>query len=385
VSDERRDMLPAMKSKIFVDGRVFDTAFQGTRTYIQNIYSVIDKIGDFEVYIGSQNPEKTATYFEGSDIKFPGYKYSTGNKIGRAFLEIPELIKKYKIDIAHFQYISAPVKNCKQIVTIHDILFKDFPEQFPLKYRLQKGPLFWLSAKRADLLTTVSSYSKLALHNHYSIPLNKIHVVPNGVSEVYFQPYVKSDAQQAIFEKYKIADFILFVSRLEPRKNHLHLLNAYVDLKLYEKNKALVFIGKRDLEVPAISMALNNLSGDIKKNIYFLENIPDDELLQFYKACDLFVYPSEAEGFGIPPLEAGALKKPVICSNTTAMKDFSFFNEYHIAPSYQPVKAALQKEIMHPLPETALEAISNIIKDNYGWENAAEKLNSLITKLLKTS
>jgi len=372
-----------MKPKIFVDGRVFDTAFQGTRTYIQNIYSVIDKIGDLEVFVGSQNPEKTATFFPGSGIKFLRYKYGNKNKIGRAFFEIPELIKSNNIDIAHFQYISAPFKNCRQIVTIHDILFKDFPEQFPIKYRLQKGPLFWISAKRADILSTVSEYSKQALHKHYNIPLPKIHVVPNGVSKAYFQPYDQSDAQQEIATKYKISDFILYVSRIEPRKNHLHLLKAYLDLELYNKNKALVFIGKRDLEVPVLSSILNNLTEKEKKHIYFLENISDHDLMQFYKACDLFVYPSEAEGFGIPPLEAGALKKPVICSDTTAMKDFSFFGKYHVSPIYEKIKAALSDIVNSPVDKTNLDNISMAIKTNYSWEGAADKLNQLVVLSFK--
>jgi len=372
-----------MKPAIFVDGRVFDTAFQGTRTYIQNIYNVIDKIGDLEIFLGSQNPEKTATYFPGSKINFVAYKYHNRNKIGRAFFEIPELIRKYKIDIAHFQYVTPPIKNCKHIVTIHDILFKDFPEQFPRSYKLQKGPLFWISAKRADVLTTVSEYSKFALHHHFGIPLNKIHVVPNGVSDVYFEPYDKLEARKSILDKYKITNFILYVSRVEPRKNHLQLIKAYLDLQLYNKGKSLVLIGRRDIEVPELNAVLANLSEPEKKNIHFLENIPDNDLLDFYKACDVFLYPSAAEGFGIPPLEAGALKKPVICSVTTAMKEFSLFEPYHITPELENIKNALNQIITQPESEANLKAISDAIKTNYNWEGAAIKLNGLILQGLK--
>ena len=60
------------------------------------------------------------------------------------------------------------------------------------------------------------------------------------------------------------------------------------------------------------------------------KNISESDLLLFYQAAKVFAYPTFAEGFGIPPLEAAALRIPVLCSNKTAMKDFEFFSPYFI-------------------------------------------------------
>lgn len=369
-----------MKPHIFVDGRVFDTTYQGTRTYIQNLYTFIDKFERFEIFLASNEPEKTALFFPNSNIHFISYTTKTNNKIARAFREIPDLINRYKIDIAHFQYVSPVIKNCKQIVTIHDILFKEFPNEFPLQYRIVKNITFYLSAKKADILTTVSDYSKQAIAHYFHLPLNNIHVIPNGVAEIYFQPYNELEAKKFILQKYNLENFILYVSRIEPRKNQAALITAYVELKLYNKKQKLVFIGKQDIKVPEITAILNNVSEEIKKNIYFLENIPDMDLLNFYRACDVFVYPSKAEGFGIPPLEAAALKKNVICSNATAMKDYSFFGSNHIHPTLTELKKALSH---FNQSETVLENIQKAVHENYSWEKSAKTLSELIWKETK--
>jgi glycosyltransferase involved in cell wall biosynthesis len=363
------------KPRIFVDGRVFDTEYQGTRTYIHNLYKIIDEIGDFEIFLASCNPENTAGFFPGSaNIRF--VKYHTVSKLQRAFRELPEMMTKYSIDAAHYQYVAPPRKKCVQIVTIHDLLFKDFPGEFSLAYKMVKGAAFYLSAKRADLVTTVSAYSKKAINRHFSIPEQNIHVVPNGVSQFFFEPYDKQRAALEVWEKFGVGDYLLYVSRIEPRKNQLDLLRAYLELGLYHQGKSLVFVGKTSLPVPQLKEMLMPLNADIREKVFFLEDISNADLRLLYQAAGLFVYPSKGEGFGIPPLEAGALGIPTICSNTTAMEDFTFFGDKHINPDVATLKAS----ILQALAErpSNLREISNTIRRRYGWEKAAFTMNELI-------
>jgi glycosyltransferase involved in cell wall biosynthesis len=93
------------------------------------------------------------------------------------------------------------------------------------------------------------------------------------------------------------------------------------------------------------------------------------------------VYLSKAEGFGLPPLEAAALKVPVICSNTTAMSDYSFFENNHIDPEDTNALKERMSQIISSSPaEPKLEAISEKLKKEYSWEASAEKLYGLITR-----
>ena len=372
-----------MKNKIFVDGRVFDTEYQGTRTYIQNLYNVIDKIGDLEIFIASENPENAERFFPDSkNINFISYKYQSKPK--RLFFDIPQLINKYKIDIAHFQYIIAPLKSkTLQIVTIHDILFKDFPEEFSLAYKAVKGITFSLSAKKAKIVTTVSEYSKNAINKHFKIPLNDIHVVPNGVGDFYFEDYDKAPAQKIAKGKFGLQDYLLYVSRVEPRKNHVNLLKSYLNLELYRQNKQLVFVGKQSIPYIELNGILNGLAKEIKDKIIFLDNISDQDLRTIYQAANLFIYPSKAEGFGIPPLEAAALQIQTICSNNTAMADFTFFGQNHIDSDVSSITKAIQNNLQDQNRAENLKEISNIVKGKYSWTESAQKLNNLVIENLK--
>jgi glycosyltransferase involved in cell wall biosynthesis len=91
------------------------------------------------------------------------------------------------------------------------------------------------------------------------------------------------------------------------------------------------------------------------------------------------VYPSRAEGFGIPPLEAGALRVPVICSRSTAMESYGFFGDYHIDPyNLAELTAKLSAILETPPPMTRLELISGIIRRDYSWNRAAEALYNAV-------
>jgi len=370
-----------MKRKIFVDGRAFDKYFEGTRTYVENLYKIIDHIGDLEIYIGSETNNAEFVFAGSKNIRFIKYD-QTSSKLKRILVEIPEIISKYKIDASHFQYVVSPLKKNLQIVTIHDILFKDYPAYFGLKYRLTKGFTFYLSAKKADIVTTVSEYSKKALTKHFKINEADIHVIPNGVASNYFDDYDNTLAIKSVTKKYGVGDFILYVSRIEPRKNQLDLIRAYIELKLYDKNIDLVLIGKKDIPVVELELLINNDSEKIRKHIFFLSNIDNDDLKLFYQAARIFVYPSKAEGFGIPPLEAAAFKTPTICSNTTAMEEFNFFGANHIHPDIANIKTALSNLINNPISYIELNRIQSVIRSKYSWEKSAIKLNNLILEKL---
>jgi glycosyltransferase involved in cell wall biosynthesis len=378
-------MMNTPTRNIFVDAHVFDDLPQGTRTFIKEIYLVLAGQPGIRLYLGAYDTDNLAKTFPPGDSVVL-VKFSSRSGIRRLLFDIPAIIRRYKIDYAHFQYITPLVKNCRWIVTIHDVIFDDFPEEFSLAYRIVKRLLYGASARRTDILTTVSEFSKGSIKKFLRTGSRDIHVVPNGVSEKFYEPYDKQQARDSIRKKYGFDKFILYVSRIEPRKNHLLLLRAWIDLKLYEQGYHLVFLGHETIPVPALEEMLAGLAPEAKKFFFRSSEVRDNDLLEIYRAASLFVYPSKAEGFGIPPLEAAALRVPVICSNTSAMKDFHFFGNNHIDPyDYEALKQRIAGVLAEAPDEAFLMRVAEEVKRQYTWTLSARKLYTLIIDPEKNS
>ena len=203
--------------------------------------------------------------------------------------------------------------------------------------------MFKYTAKRADILLTVSEYSKKQIAKHYNICESKIDVTPNAIIDR-FSSISPLDARKYVKKHYGINTYILYVSRLEPRKDQFGLLQSYIKSKLYLEDIDLVIVGEESIRDIRISKLLATLSKDVSLHIHFLNGILDEALTYLFKGASLFVYPSKAEGFGIPPLEAAISEIPTICNKATAMSDFDFFKPRLIDTSNPDILSALMRD-----------------------------------------
>ena len=232
------------KTRLLVDARVVGGEGQGSATYIKGLYNAMynnyqDK---YELYFASYEykPLKEAFPFL-KQSHFIQIKSKSRFKI--YFSEFPRIIDAYKIDFGHFQYIVPFRKKCRNIVTVHDVLFNDFPEEFSYLYRLRRNYLFKRSLQQSEIKLTVSEYSRKMIGKSYQLDPAEILITPNAIAEEFIKPYDKVNAEMNIFKQYAIKNFILFVSRIEPRKNQKMLIEAYAKLALHQQGIQLVIIG----------------------------------------------------------------------------------------------------------------------------------------------
>ena len=201
-------------------------------------------------------------------------------------------------------------------------------------------------------------------------------MVPNGIGDDYFTTSNFINIQK----KYSLDDYILCVSRFEPRKNQTLLLRAFDELGLREQGFKLVFIGRTDIKVSEFEDYLA-AHPDLQSCVVRLKDIPFNELLSFYAQAKVAVYPSLAEGFGIPPLESAAMGTVILCSNATAMSDFGFFDEHLFDPhDLETFKGKLMKSITHP-NRSLMKDISSTIRTEYHWSNIAAKFTHEVKKI----
>lgn len=359
-------------TKIFVDCHVFDGNFQGTTTYLKGLYSELLKDKTKHFYFGASNTTFLETIF-GTHENLTYVSYKAKSKFYRLLFDIPRIIKENKIDFAHFQYVVPPIKACKYIVTIHDVLFLDFPEYFPLAYRKKNKLLFKTSAERSDVVLSVSEYSKQQIQKHFGI--ETVTLTPNSIDSIYFEEYDKEAVKKQVSEKFKATNYFVYVSRWEPRKNHDRLLKAFVENEYY-KTRSLVFVGGKAIGNKAYDNYYASLPQEIKAAVFSFNKVNYQDLLLLVRGADLSIYPSIAEGFGIPPLESLAAKVPTICSNTTAMADFQFFGNC----LFNPLDLEdLKNKIEIGLKDTQIEQKRNQMKTKFTWQFAAEQFKKAIS------
>jgi glycosyltransferase involved in cell wall biosynthesis len=299
-----------VKPTIMVDGHVLDGTPQGSGAYIAGLYGELAREGLARVVMCCHDERSVARWFPGApEIEWEPL-HSTG-RFDRLAVELPRIQAKMKPDFAHFNYICPLRKTGPWINVIHDLLFLDHPRYFPLGYRLKNAMLFRVSAMRSDKIVTSSHYSRDAIHRHFGISRERIHVVPAA-------PDAFVDAAAEAIPNLTPGRFAVYVSRFEPRKNQHTLVNAFHQLVgELEPDQTLVLVGSPALDYPELSEALA-VAGD---RVQHLSNISHSQLTWLYRNACASIYPSHAEGFGMPIIEAVAAGGVSYCADNTAMSE----------------------------------------------------------------
>ncbi|MAX00349.1 MAG: hypothetical protein CMN72_12060 [Sphingomonas sp.] len=368
-------------TNIFIEAHMFDHGFEGSGSFIAGLYRALlaahpDR---YALVVGGLHPERALAAL-GNPAQARAAPYRTDNRIARLAVDIPRIMREERVDFAHFQYFTPIVKQCAWIVTIHDVLFNDFPEFFPKNYRRMRNILFPLSARRADILTTVSRYSRDRIAHWYGIDPSRIAITPNGVEPA------DTPAGQAVAAGRPDGRYLICVSRFEPRKNQAAVLEAFVAQQLWERGISLVFVGARTLQSPAFDAVWAQAPEAARAAVRFLSGLSSQDLAALIAGAEVAVYPSLAEGFGLPPLEAIAHGVPCACARVTAMADFDFLEPFFFDPA-QPDALGQVIARMLDAPQQAraqAAAARTRMLEEYAWARAAETLHREIDAHLRS-
>ena len=241
------------------------------------------------------------------------------NPFRRLGLDLAMRLRQDRPDLLHVQY-TAPVR-CPTpvVVSVHDVSFLEHPEYFTRDRALQLRWTVRRTVRRAAKVLTGCEFSRQSILRAYSdLDEKKVVVVPYAASPE-FRPLPREAAQAAVLDRFSVSGpFILNVGDLQPRKNQIGLIQAFARLvRAYPQLKhELVLAGKETWFADRVHQAARE-SG-VAERIHFFGFVSDPDLLQLYNACDLFVFPSFYEGFGLPVLEAMACGRAVACSNAAA-------------------------------------------------------------------
>jgi glycosyltransferase involved in cell wall biosynthesis len=306
--------------RIGIDAKWFFSGPVSTRVLLKNLLpELIDLYpGDeWVIFLDKRDKHKTLP-FQSLNIHLE-YVWADVNMLSNTFL-LSRKMRHLKLDVMVYQTFPSFVHKIPSISFIHDVLFREFPQFFTWKEKMYFLSLTWLTRNRSERLIATTNYvANELLRFQYVKSRSRIDIVPLAVSKAYQPAEYQNPADlSAVKLKYQLPDqFILFVGRLNIRKNIENLLRAL--LLIHDRNIKLVIVGESDSKAPDLQKILS--SQKLKKRIEFTGAMTDKDLVMTYSLAKLFCFPSFAEGFGLPPLEAMASGVPVIVSEITALPE----------------------------------------------------------------
>jgi glycosyltransferase involved in cell wall biosynthesis len=235
-------------------------------------------------------------------------------------LLLPLELAAADLDVLHSPDFIPPFRrNCKSVITVHDLNFLLYPEFLTPEAASYYGQIDQ-AVRRCDHIIAVSESTKRDIIRLTGAPESKITVVYEAAHPIY-TPLEDEQATRQTKERFGIScDFVLFVSTIEPRKNVPTLLHAYKQLlDNYRTDVDLVLAGEKGWLFQEVFTLVRELS--LQQRVHFLGRVSVEDLLGLYNAAQLLVHPAFYEGFGLPPLEAMACGTPVVASNTSAVPE----------------------------------------------------------------
>jgi glycosyltransferase involved in cell wall biosynthesis len=353
-----------------VDAHAIGQHLTGNETYIRNLlncFDVLDHEADFVTYISRS--EAAADVPE----RFQKRRVSV-NPFVRLGYDLPRRVSEDRPSLLHVQYTAPLTCAAPIVVTVHDVSFLEHPGYFTNFRAAQLRLTVWRTVKAACCVLTPSEFSKQKILDAYKLPDDKVVVLPYGVSSV-FHPVAREAAQRSMRTSLPRAPFILTVSDLQPRKNHLGLIRAFEELigAHPQLPHHLVIVGKEETwYAPTVRAAAKK--SQVADRIHFTGFVDDEELRRLYGACDLFVYPSHYEGFGLPILEAMACGRAVACSNTSAMPEVADSAALLFDPgSPRELVVAMRDLLLNPELRQRMERLGVQRAAMFSWTSSAAK------------
>lgn len=219
-------------------------------------------------------------------------------------------------------YVQPLLARCPTLL-VHHGSYEAYPEAFPWWTRTKARLIYQWSARRATCVSTVSHQSKKDIVRFYGVPPAKIHVIPEGVDTDLFKPLADA-ARLADWRRRHLGGdvpFLLYVGRPSSRRNLPNLFRAFARLKRERSLRhKLVLIGT---SLPGIQIEPLVDALGMQDEIVRVPYSSHEDIVVALNACDLFLYPSSYEGFGMPVLEAMACGTPAIALDNTSFPDFA--------------------------------------------------------------
>jgi glycosyltransferase involved in cell wall biosynthesis len=260
----------------------------------------------------------------GPDVHYITYPWSNERRTARTLSEhlySPLRLPLSRINV--FNTLMAPLVNIPWSLVVHMKTMHAFtaPEAISPLARVYRQLQYPRSARVADAIIINSESLRSEIQRYLKVDDRKLRLIYEAVDHDLFKPGDPAAARAKVATHGVTKPFVLFVSSLWQYKNCDGLLRAWALARgeLGDRQLAVVGAGRDEKYLASLRSLAAELG--IAGDVVFVGGIPLEQTVDFYRAADVFVYPSLNETFGLPILEAMACGCPVVTSNTSAMPE----------------------------------------------------------------
>ncbi len=266
------------------------------------------------------------------------------------------------------------------LLTCYDVTFLTSPLHHEVENKLtcMRGMLEAIGSG-AEFIA-ISAHTRDEMIRAFEIDAQRITVIHPGAGERFAGGEVGASRERVARRFGVDRPFILSVGTLEPRKNHLGLLAAYEALPAALREKVgLVIAGGEGWRNAAFIERLE--AEGAPEGVHLLGYVEEDALIDLYTACEVFVFPSLDEGFGLPLLEALRCGAPAVASCVGALQEVAGDAALYVAPENEAEIADAIARLLESAPLRA-ELRAKIDVDEFTWDRAARRTLALYRRIV---
>lgn len=327
--------------------------------YLVNSLLDLDKRNDYVLFFDELLDREAAERLVGGrkNVKmvfFPFHKYRHLNLDDYSKYLINAFFEKEGLRILHLPsphlYTGRVAK--KIVVTLHDLAVFRHTEWFP-KTEVESQKLIKEAVKNADKIISVSSFTKEEAIKILKLDSEKIKIVPNGVdtkrhfllTEDIISPDDCVDLGD-LDRKYKTGEnYVLYLGAIEPRKNVLGMVRSFkIFLAESGMDYNLIIAGLPGIKSEKILTELKREEKESNGKIKYIGYVPHTDKFPLIKHAKCFLFLSNYEGFGFPPLEAMDIGTPVVASDIPPIAEVAGKGALLFAPdNYKGIALGMEK------------------------------------------
>lgn len=306
----------------------------------------------------------------------PGRRLWTQRHLARALREDPPDVLFVPSHVPPLRTLISPKSDVRTVVTIHDVCFRAFPQAYSLRQFAYLELTTRLSTHWARRIIVPSEATAHDLQRLYDCPATTLSVIPHG-----FEPStstVSSKEESSILSSFGFTPdtpYFFFVGRLETKKNIARLVEAFAQFRVTHPDWWLVLGGSRGVGFPKILRELTRKK--LLHQVLMPGYVHPEEKIALYRHAKGFVFPSLAEGFGFPILEAAAHRLPILASDLPVFEGFKGLIRVSVDPLDTPsIGQGLEAlSTAKPLPTSSAQQLAD-----FSWKKAGRAVWDLLTE-----